>query len=189
MSSECHMSIKHNSLFRLPYDWSDLVIVNLIVDIDVSLHQCLLVQNLVFFMLRSWATRTEKRNWERPSTETEHQEKIKPFNKSLEQFTEFNLMLIKHNGNVIWYTSLYAHSCQWLAKIISIHQFLKLDDLITLNKRGISNNWRNLSTTITNSIVVLVGCFLAMFACIKIELEIRSKINQWCLTHWHLGGI
>ena len=126
---------------------------------------------------------------QQPSTETEHQEKIKPFNKSLEQFTEFNLKLIKHNGNGIWYTSLYAHCWQWLAKINSIHQFLKLDDLITLNKRGMSNNWRNLSTTITNSIVVLVGCFLAMFACIKIELEIRSKINQWCLTHWHSGGI
>ena len=49
---------------------------------------------------------------QQPSTETEHQEKIKPFNKSLEQFTEFNLKLIKHNGNGIWYTSLYAHSWQ-----------------------------------------------------------------------------
>ena len=38
MSSECHMSIRHNSLFRLPYDGSDLVIVIQVVDIDVSLH-------------------------------------------------------------------------------------------------------------------------------------------------------
>ena len=42
MSSECHMSIRHNSLFRLPYDGSDLVIVIQVVDSESGNHRCLI---------------------------------------------------------------------------------------------------------------------------------------------------
>ena len=52
------MSIRHNSLFRLPYDGSDLVIVIQVVDIDVSLHQCLLV--LTYVLWSSGQIRSQK---------------------------------------------------------------------------------------------------------------------------------